>query len=127
MQGVARQFFVLAIIYAICGMILGLVMSITQDHHQTPVHAHIMVAGWLMSAVFAFFYHLFPAARAHHLAIVHFWLTAVSGISLLVGLYFLLDGNEMIEPLVAAASLGFFAAMLLFAWIAVPIVRHMPG
>jgi len=127
MQGVARQFFVLAIIYAICGMILGLVMSITQDHHEMPVHAHIMVAGWLMSAVFAFFYHLFPAARAHYLAAVHFWLTAVSGIVLLVGLYFLLDGHEALEPLVAAASLGFFAAMLLFAWIAVPIVSHASG
>jgi len=127
MQGVARQFFVLAIIYAVCGMILGLVMSITHDHHQMPVHAHTMVAGWLMSAVFAFFYHLFPTARAHYLATVHFWLTAVSGIALLVGLYFLLDGNEAIAPLVAVASIGFFAAILLFAWIAVPIVRQAPG
>ena len=124
MQGVARQFFMLAILYAVGGMMLGLSMSISGDHGQMPVHAHTMVAGWLMSAVFAFFYHLFPAARAHRLAVAHFWLTAVSGIALLVGLYFLLAGNAAIEPVVAAASIGFFAAMLLFAWIAVPIVRH---
>ena len=100
MQGVARNFFTLAIIYAICGMALGLHMSISQDHSQMPVHAHTMVAGWLMSSVFAFFYHLVPAARASRLAQVHFWLTAVSGIVLLVGLYFLLAGNPAIEPVV---------------------------
>ena len=70
-----------------------------------PTHAHTMVAGWLMSSVFAFFYHLVPAARASRLAQVHFWLTAVSGVVLLVGLFFLLAGNPAIEPVVATASM----------------------
>ena len=83
MQGVARNFFTLAIIYALCGMALGLHMSIIAGSCQMPVHAHTMVAGWLMSSVFAFFYHLFPAARDSMLARIHFWLTAVSGIGLL--------------------------------------------
>ena len=124
MKGVARNFFTLAIIYAICGMVLGLSMSISQDHSQMPVHAHTMVAGFLMSAVFAFFYHLFPAAAASRLAPVHFWLTAVSGIALLVSLYFMLDGNPAIEPVTAISSSLFFLGMLLFAWIALPIVRR---
>lgn len=118
MQGVARHFFTLAVVYALAGMALGLHMSITHDHGQMPVHAHALVAGWLMSAVFAFFYHLVPAARASRLAPVHFWLTAVSGAVLMIGLYFLLDGNEAVEPVVAVSSLGFYAAMLLFAFIA---------
>jgi len=118
MQGVARNFFTLAIIYAVFGLMLGLHMSITHDHGQMPVHAHMMVAGWLMSAVFAFFYHLFPIAAQGRLAQVHFWLQAVSGIFLLGGLYFLLAGNAAVEPVVAVSSLGFFAGMLLFAWIA---------
>ena len=87
MQGVARNFFTLAIVYAICGMVLGLSMAMTHDHTQMPTHAHIMVLGWVMSAVFAFFYHLVPAARASRLASVHFWLAAVSGIVLVVGLF----------------------------------------
>ena len=73
-----------------------------------PTHAHIMVAGWLMSAVFAFFYHLFPAVAEKRLAIVHFWLTAISGIGLLIGLYIMLAGNPAIEPLVATSSMGFY-------------------
>lgn len=122
MQGVARNFFTLAIVYALCGMALGLFMSISQDHSQMPVHAHTMVAGWLMSAVFGFFYHLFPVARDKLLAKIHFWLTAISGIGLLVGLFFLLGGNAAIEPLVAMSSMGFYAAMFLFAVIALPVV-----
>lgn len=122
MQGVARNFFTLAIIYAIGGMLLGLSMSISQDHSQMPVHAHALVAGWLMSAVFAFFYHSFPAARDTRLAVVHFWLTAVSGICLIVSLYFLLAGNAGVEPITAVASIGFFLGMLLFAWIALPTI-----
>ncbi|MDR7221531.1 hypothetical protein [Aminobacter aminovorans] len=122
MQGVARNFFTLAVVYALCGMALGLHMSISQDHSQMPVHAHTMVAGWLMSAVFAFFYHLFPVARDKVLAKIHFWLTAFSGIGLLVGLFFLLGGNAAIEPVVAMSSMGFYAAMLLFAFIALPTV-----
>ena len=64
MTGVARLFFILAIAYAILGLLLGLKMSISQDHSQMPTHAHMMVLGWLMSAVFAFFYHLFPESAA---------------------------------------------------------------
>jgi len=122
MQGVARNFFTLAIIYALCGMALGIHMAISEDHGQMPTHAHIMVAGWLMSAVFAFFYHLFPAVAQKTLALVHFWLTAISGIGLMVGLYILLAGNAAIEPLLGISSIGFYAGMLLFAFIALPVV-----
>lgn len=122
MQGVARNFFTLAIIYALCGMALGIHMAISEDHGQMPTHAHTMVAGWLMSAVFAFFYHLFPAAGQKTLALVHFWLTAISGIGLMIGLYILLAGNPGIEPLLGISSIGFYAGMLLFAFIALPVV-----
>jgi hypothetical protein len=122
MQGVARNFFTLAIIYALAGMALGIHMAISQNHTQMPVHAHTMVAGWLMSSVFAFFYHLFPAAAASLLARIHFWLTAISGIGLLIGLYLLLAGNAAIEPLVGISSMAFYASTLLFAFIALPAI-----
>ena len=127
MHGVARNFFTLAIVYAISGMILGLSMAISHDHSQMPTHAHIMVLGWVMSSVFAFFYHLVPAARSSRLAQVHFWLTAVSGIVLVVGLFMLLGGNPGVEPMVATASMVFFAATLLFAWIALTAMWKSEG
>ena len=118
MHGVARNFFTLAIAYMVCGMALGLHMSIIHDHSQMPVHAHAMVAGFLMSAVFGAFYHLVPQAARSRLAAPQFWLTAVSGPALVIGLYFLLAGNAGAEPVVAAASMAFYAGAILFAYIA---------
>ncbi len=103
-------------------MALGIHMAISEDHGQMPTHAHTMVAGWLMSAVFAFFYHLFPAVGQKMLAKIHFWLTAISGIGLMVGLYILLAGNPGIEPMLGISSIGFYAGMLLFAFISLPVV-----
>ena len=123
MQGVARNFFILGIVMAIAGMMLGLKMAMTNDHGQMPVHAHIMVAGWLMSAVFGFFYHLFPGARQNKLATIHFWMHAVGIVVLTVSLYFVLAGNPGVEPVTAVASILFFLGMLLFAWIAIPVIN----
>ena len=52
------------------------------------------------------------------LAPVHFWLSAVSGIGLFIGLFFLLAGNESAEPVAAVSSIGFYASFALFAVIA---------
>ena len=118
MHGVARNFFTLAIVYALLGMALGLSTSISHDHGQMPTHAHIMVAGRLMSAVMAFFYHLVPRAATSRLAMPHFWLTAVGGMVLLGGLYLPMDGHERAEPIAAVGSIGFYASTVLFAVIA---------
>ena len=83
----------LALAYAICGMVLGIYMAASHDHSEMPVHAHTMVAGWVMSAIFAYFYHLFPAIGGSRMALVHFWVQAVSGVVLVVSLFFLLAGN----------------------------------
>ena len=120
MTGAARSFFILALLYAICGMLLGLYMGLSQDHSQMPVHAHVMVLGWLMSGFFAFFYHFFPEIGRSRLANVHFWLTTASGIILLVSLFFVLSGNVGLEPVTGLSSMVFFACFLLFAWIAWP-------
>lgn len=124
MTGAARNFFILALIYAICGMLLGLKMGMSGDHLQMPVHAHSMVLGWLMSGFFAFFYHLFPDIGRSRLALVHFWITAASGIILLVSLYFVIAGNAAVEPVTGISSMVFFAATVLFAWIAAPALRR---
>jgi cbb3-type cytochrome oxidase subunit 1 len=118
MQGVARNFFTMAVVYSLVGMTLGLSMAMSHDHSQLPTHAHIMVLGWVMSAVFAFFYHLVPAARSSKLATIHFWLAAVSSVGMLVFLYMLYGGNTSVEPLLGICAMAYFAATVLFAFIA---------
>jgi len=124
MTGAARNFFILALIYAICGMLLGLYMGLSQDHTQMPTHAHAMVLGWLMSGFFAFFYHFFPEIGRSWLARVHFWFTAAAGVVLLVSLYFVVGGNTQLEPVTGISSILYFVGLLLFAWIALPVLRR---
>jgi len=123
MKGAARQFFILALCYAVAGMVLGIYMAASHDHTEMPTHAHVMVAGWLMSSVFAFFYHLFPEIGARPLARAHFWIQAVSGVVLVVSLFFVLQGNEGLEPITALASVGFLIGMLVFVWNAMPVLK----
>lgn len=120
MLGAARLFFTLAVVYAICGMFLGLYMGISGNHLETPTHAHIMLAGWASSALFAFFYHLFPAINLSRLATVHFGLQTVSTIVMVGSLFILYGGeagNPSAEPGAAIGAMGYLAGMLLFAWI----------
>lgn len=42
---------------------------------------------------------------------------------LTISLYFVLAGNPGIEPVTAVSSILFFLGMLLFAWIAIPVVN----
>lgn len=127
MQGVARNFFTMAVIYAVLGLTLGLSMAMSHDHAQRPTHAHIMVLGLVMFSIFAFFYHLVPAARNSRLASIHFWVSAVSSVVMLVTLYMLYGGNPSVEPVLGMASLLYFAATLLFAWIALSALWRSAG
>ena len=45
MQGLAKEFFLVGIMFAIVGMMLGLQIAMSGDHIEMPVHAHVMVAG----------------------------------------------------------------------------------
>ena len=122
MKGAARLFFTFAIIYAVLGMLLGLSMAITHDHGEMPTHAHIMLAGWVSSAIFAYFYHLFPAIGSSKIANVHFWFQTASAVVMMVSLLLLYAGNEAMEPGAAIGSIGYALGMLLFGYIALPAV-----
>ena len=122
MQGAARLFFTVAIIYAILGMILGLSMAISHDHGEMPTHAHIMLAGWVSSAIFAFFYHQFPAISSRGIAGFHFWFQTASAVVMMVSLLFLYGGNPAMETGAAIGSIGYGLGMLLFAYIALPAI-----
>ena len=56
-------------------------------------------------------------------AATEYYVQAISGVVLVVSLFFLLKGNESLEPITATASVGFLAGMLIFIWNALPVLR----
>ena len=115
MRGIAKAFFLTAVVYGVLGMLLGLDMAMRHDHAELPTHAHIMVVGWLSFAVFAFFYHLLGEAVPRWLALTHLWLAQVSLAVMVVGLWLYYAGQTQYEPLAAIGALGYAVSFLVFA------------
>ena len=82
MRGIAFWFFCAGIISVLIGMLWGIQMSATQDHRFAPAHAHLNLLGWVTMSIFAFYYHLVPAAAEGLLPRVHF-AAALAGLVLL--------------------------------------------
>ena len=125
MKGLSAWFFGSALIYALVGLVFGLVVNPIGGHDQIPTHAHVMEVGWVSFAIFGFFYHLFPERAATPLAVLHFWVAQLSLIALVIGFYLLFSGFIPVgEPIVIVASIGYLGSMLIFVLVALPVLRR---
>ncbi len=122
MSGVAFWFFLAAIFYGLLGLALGLQMAISEDHGPMPVHAHIMVIGWLSFAIFGFFYIQFADTVARFASLVHAWSSQVSLVGLIAGLWLVYTGNDAFVPLAAGASVVYALSFCVFAYVAFPVL-----
>ncbi len=113
MKGIARYFMLLALIWVILGMVWGLQMAATHDHTLAPAHAHLNLVGWVTFAIFAFYYHLVPAAASGLLPKLHLAL-ALSGVVLMIpGIAMVLTRKG--ETLAQIGSLLTLFSMVIFA------------
>src|SRR5262249_31960328 len=83
MSRVSVALFGAAILYALTGMLLGIVMGASEDHTLAPVHAHINLLGWASLALMGAFYGLAGDLAPVRLAWVNF---AVSNLGNLITL-----------------------------------------
>lgn len=109
------RFIKIAVVYLVIGGILGLVMGISGKFTMAPVHAHVLLAGWLSLAMAGVIYHLYPPAGLTALAKAHFWLHNAGLPVFMVGLAFLLSGEGAFMPLVAGGASTVLAGLVLFA------------
>lgn len=116
MPFLATLYFRTAILFLIIGIGIGLHMSISGNHGVMGAHAHLNLLGWVTSALFGAYYALNPAKAALRLAMIHYGVYTLGVIAMIVGLYFLLQGNTSFEPLVVVGSLVTFAGVLIFAY-----------
>ena len=69
-RNIDKYFVLIALVYAIAGMLLGNVMGGSGDHTQMPTHAHINLVGWVSMALFGVFYHIWPQMKTGILPLV---------------------------------------------------------
>jgi len=109
------RFLKIAVVYLVVGAVLGLTMGIVQNFALAPVHAHVLLLGWASLALAGIVYHLYPAASGTRLARWHFWLHNVALPVFMVGLGFMLTGNEGILPVVVVSAVTVLVGLVLFA------------
>tara|TARA_R110001592_G_scaffold325130_1_gene604939 strand:- start:135 stop:464 length:330 start_codon:yes stop_codon:yes gene_type:complete len=97
-------------------MILGVVMAGTKDHGQLVTHAHIMLAGFVVSFIYGLCHKLWLNNTSSRLAKVQFYIHQIGVGIMLLGL-FLLYGNfvkiETIDPILAISSFAVPVGMIL--------------
>jgi hypothetical protein len=114
---ISKLFMCFAVLFALCGMTLGLYMGSNEDFTLAPVHAHINLLGWVTMFLAGLFYHVHPE-REGMLARVHFGLSLIGLLIMAPGLAALKLGNMAVGgPATGIGSIIVFAAMILFAYI----------
>lgn len=115
-MGYDRAYLLTALLYAVVGMLLGIIMAASQNHSQHVTHAHILLVGFVLSFAYAVLHRLWMRNVAGAVAVGQFALHQLGTIVLVVCLY-LLYGNvlplQTLEPVLASASIALLVGVLL--------------
>lgn len=104
-----------AVIFAILGVIMGIVMAVSHDHVLMPAHAHLNLLGWVSLFLFGIFYKLHPGADASGLARVQVIMWSVGVIVLVTGVALIYTGIAAGEALAGIGALIVLIALIVFA------------
>jgi hypothetical protein len=119
MRGIAFYFLSAAIVAVLIGMAWGIQMSAAGDHKLSGAHAHLNLVGWVTLSIFAFYYHLVPAAQAGWLPKLHL-ATALAGVVLMVpGIVMAIQGQDM-----TLAKLGSVLTLLSMVMFLIVVMRQ---
>jgi cbb3-type cytochrome oxidase subunit 1 len=111
----AQRCIQIAVVYLVVGAVLGFIMGISTNFSLAPVHAHLLLAGWLSLAMAGVIYRLYPAAAQTLLARAHFWLHNAGLPIFMVALGLALTGNEQVVPVIATGASLLLLGLVLFA------------
>lgn len=119
----------IAAIYLAVGACLGQFMGMTMNFALTPVHAHLLLAGWASLAIMGLIYGQFPEAATTRLARLHFWLHNIGLPVFMAGLALQRTGH-FVAPVIPVGATMLLVGLLAFAlnvWLALGRVRPDTG
>lgn len=119
MPNAAFLFITIAIVYAVIGMVVGIMMGVTEIFAYGDLHAHINLVGWATMALFGLVYRAYPEMAKSPLTRIHFWVANAGVIVFLVGIYVVITNLSVWIAIVG--SLLVLASMFIFL---INFVRH---
>jgi len=111
-----KKYILTSLIYAMLGMSLGIYMAATNNHGELVAHAHIMLAGFVVSFIYGLCHKLWISGERNALASTQFYVHQ-SGVAVMSAGLFLLYGNyiahESLEKVLGASSIAVLVGMIL--------------
>ncbi|GAA0342163.1 hypothetical protein GCM10008967_35710 [Bacillus carboniphilus] len=74
-------------IYALIGAFIGSHMAGSGAYQLKPIHAHILVVGWLTLFAFSVYYKTYKVPQNSKLAVAHVWTAIIGSIGLTLGMW----------------------------------------
>lgn len=74
-------------IYAFIGAFIGSHMAGGEGYELRPIHAHILVVGWLSLFAFSTYYRLYKVPTSSKLAAFHVWSAIIGSLGLTSGMW----------------------------------------
>ncbi|MBM7572455.1 cytochrome-c oxidase [Aquibacillus albus] len=109
------KFIKISVVYFVIGVFLGYYMSVSHAYNLTGVHVHINLLGWTAMTLAGILYTLFPKAEISILGKLHFWLHNIGLPLMMIGLFFLVQGNTSVEFFIPIGATAVVIAVILFA------------
>jgi hypothetical protein len=113
-MNLSQRLLKIAAVYFMFGSVFGLVMGITKNFVEAPVHAHLNLLGWASFCLIGLLYRTHPALALTHLAKVHFWLHNLGLPVMMVGLFFVLRGESQFIPMVVVGAVSVVISIACF-------------
>ena len=115
MERLSDRFLQAGVLFALCGMALGVWMGKTENFALSPVQAHINLLGWVSMLLYGLFYRTIPRAAEGTLPAIHFWLSLISLLAMIPVLSMFLLGHTAYGLPLGIVSIAIWLSMLLFA------------
>ncbi|PHR66647.1 TonB-dependent receptor [Pseudidiomarina marina] len=112
-----RKYIIIAFIYGILGIALGMWMAATANHRQLPTHTHMMLLGFTVPILYAALLKVWMKLTEPTKELwIQFGLHQLGTLGLTIGLYLLYGGyikREVLDPFLGVSSLLTFAGFIL--------------
>ncbi|MBR9908220.1 MAG: TonB-dependent receptor [Gammaproteobacteria bacterium] len=112
-----RKYIIIAFIYGILGIALGMWMAATANHRQLPTHTHMMLLGFTVPILYAAILKVWMKITEPTKGLwIQFALHQTGTLGLSIGLYLLYGGfakREGLDPFLGVSSLAAFAGFVL--------------
>lgn len=114
MSRLSTAFFGTAVLYALGGMVLGMIMGASQDFTMRPLHAHINLLGWATLALMGAFYGVAGERAPQRLGWAVFAIANLGNLMLLGMLSQIVQGKPPILPILMGGEILVVSGMALF-------------